>query len=605
MLFLNKYKRVRNKVLPGLLLSALLFITACGGLGMTETMTGEPATGTVSLALPTISATLLTAIEKLETGTADRGLTSSRAFLFLSRIDIGLYDAGGSLIDSQTVTVIPDDPGETYVSLIIPTGTGYTLSIDAYNTENSLTEPVVSGESAAFDIIAGEVTLITIICVPTAPIILTETVDSGEIDLVPTIIGDSSLSIGEEAWFSFTPSTSLTELNLIQTENTSISQYLFIYDQIEGFLTTGGLDSMSNSLIFPTLPGQTYYIGCIDVEMNSKLITTPGRFKLRFGPGLSYPDGNTSRDEAVALVIDGEPAAAAIEDENDVDYFSFPTIDGYEYTLVFGGDFVGICLIYNDEGEIPKSDSTDSSIVVSGDGSTFYVEMRYSGALTDYTIQIRGPYADSNACPTEAVALTVDESAVTGTISNELDSDFFSIDTQEGMRYTVVVTDTDSTGIDWEAWDEEETELSINNYSLHHVVDGTGGTVYFKVFGSSGDTGDYSIEVLSPFDDDNSRPSEAVELIVDAAPAGGNMGGSYDLDYFTFPATANTDYTVSLTGVNTGNMLFEIYHPDNIYYVTGYNLLDKTITAGQSGDYTIVVIYYDVISDYSLEVTTP
>ena len=217
-----------------------------------------------------------------------------------------------------------------------------------YNEETSASEPVVSGVSDPFEVLAGEETSVTLYGIPENPESLTESVASDIVDLVPTVQdfdnGSAGIDWGEEAWFSIVPTTGRTKISLLQLDNSSISQYVKVFDQ-SGMPLNKELGVIDDEIVEPTvsfssIPGRTYYLGALDFDApNGSEPAVAGRFLILCEPDVNTDsDGNTSAADAAAVTVDGEEVSGSVDSENDADYFTFETVSGENYTIPLSRD---------------------------------------------------------------------------------------------------------------------------------------------------------------------------------------------------------------------------------------------------------------------------
>lgn len=213
------------KIITGIGVALLLAIAACNmGVGTLAENHGqplepgptEPFTG-ARVTIPLISPGLLSAMNAGYSPSA--GGISTQAILFATSAEFVLYQDGGGPIatwalsdDEDGLTTIGEDaPPRLEAFLAIDAGTGYTLEVTVYNSKVSSVESVVEGTSSEFAITAGVSTPVTILAVPSNPVIFAtdNETDSRSIAQTPYSFlhggpGEPDLEFtgfGGEAWY--------------------------------------------------------------------------------------------------------------------------------------------------------------------------------------------------------------------------------------------------------------------------------------------------------------------------------------------------------------------------------------------------------------------
>lgn len=179
------------------LLGKVLTLSLAAGLLLSCVNTSlSPASyGTISLNIASLSKLLQ------EGGTAK---SAERAIGMADSIKLDLY-SGSSLVDSTTTT-------DSSVDWEVPVGTGYTLSVEVFNTAVSSDTPTVEGRSESFDVTADETTSVEVTCLPVNPTALT----------VGGAAQDFTLSASGEEWFSFSSDgCSYIDLSFTPTDTSS------------------------------------------------------------------------------------------------------------------------------------------------------------------------------------------------------------------------------------------------------------------------------------------------------------------------------------------------------------------------------------------------
>ncbi len=254
---------MKLRKLTTLLLGAFLFFYSCeqpmNDTG--EDSTGPAAlspgeTGELTLSVPLISSALQSTLEPAE--------PVSRAYLFAREVALILLDSAGSEV-SRTEASFPggslDNPGATLTAqLEVPWGQNYTVRVQILDGTPTGTV-LVEGESAPFDMGFTQVSL-TVSLLPADPTVLTA---PGSLSgtLTSSVYGtDSFTSMGEEAWFSLTPSVAELSVLTVDTEGEAL---LFQADSQGTFVESAGEhDPTQPTVLTASLDGgETAYAGLI------------------------------------------------------------------------------------------------------------------------------------------------------------------------------------------------------------------------------------------------------------------------------------------------------------------------------------------------------
>ena len=173
-----------------------------------------------------------------------RSLTAqSRAFLVADYVVLTVFNSSSVEVSQKSFNpssfyFAEDGNGTVEYTLTLEEGTGYTIRADIYNLDESDTEPMVSGMSTPFAILAGADTPVAITCTPLNPTTLV--LDTQEsFNQVSSVIDEQTgepASLGGETWVSaVAPSNGLLLLNVDLPEGSYLGMGL--YDS-EGRLLT-------------------------------------------------------------------------------------------------------------------------------------------------------------------------------------------------------------------------------------------------------------------------------------------------------------------------------------------------------------------------------
>lgn len=559
------------------------------------------------------------------------GDVQSRAFLVGDTIEVTVYDSGDTEINTVTaysmsgVTDIVKPVG-----LTAPAGTGYYLTVDVYNDDYSLIDPVVSGTSAPFDVLNGVVKDVEVVCLPVSPIPLQENVLSEVIHLVPTVYdqwNDIILNIGEEQWFSFTPSSTSTRFELIQIENAFITQALIVYDSSGNILDAlGKIESEARAVkTIVTVPGETYYIGALDVlySYGQLLGDSPGDFQFKFYPYTFVPDiyEPNETDAAATTISLGAPQSHTISSDTDVDWFVLDAAP--DTTVEIKISSTGLeksdfwVYLYN---SIPSNGSInpDVSIYVENvdiyepflvhtlDGAGPYYLKVECTSFVEYDISVNLAYSDGNDQPASAAAVTPDGPAVSASFGDPADVDYFTFTSVLDTSYKVTITSVTGIGINGQILDNTE---SLQDYlNQESFIIGDGNVFYLMLNSNFGITGNYTVTITEelPYSDGNDSFADALTIVPDAPAVSDNISAISDVDYFTFSTAAGENYKIQLIhdpAVMPYSIFYEVYDQyDNS--VTGWNTIydDFVLANADGGVYSITVSAYESIGDYTLQV---
>jgi hypothetical protein len=229
---------------------------------------------------------------------------SSRAYMIAHRVVFKLW-MGATEMDSLEVLA----PAEGYqpgldedTDWTVLAGTGFHLTADVYNNVVDTENPVVSGTSSPFDVIAGDNTEVTVRPIPNAPTTIaspstpvgdsllscydTGTVETMIMDYGPDGIPGTADDVtedmaiyhwGEELWFQFSP-TGYAATRVTVSPDASSGVYFQVADST-GEVVTDGYNGIAAEYGGPAVflygepasvallsPDSTYYIGLLSLS---------------------------------------------------------------------------------------------------------------------------------------------------------------------------------------------------------------------------------------------------------------------------------------------------------------------------------------------------
>ena len=198
----------------------------------------------------------------------------SRAYGFTDSVEVTVYDSESAEIYNDTFT--PEGSG-SYISceVTLTPGSGYIAEIDIYNHTMSTTVPVVSGSSAGFNIIEGEVTQVPVICTPNNPT-LAEADTEYNFSGTATVIGGGGypVSSGTEFWYMMTaPSSGYISIDIDVPQD--IAFYYGAFNSAGEATYAFGEDVGGpgpETLNFSVTPSEDYYFGIVCADSSATTI---------------------------------------------------------------------------------------------------------------------------------------------------------------------------------------------------------------------------------------------------------------------------------------------------------------------------------------------
>ncbi len=242
----------------------------------------EPVGTGLTITVPRFSPFFEAAVGELvdESGdTAPEG-GSSKAFAVADEYRVTVYNSEGTEIQTSLHTTGAGSVvGSLSNTISLGEGTGYSVTVDIYNTDVSTGTPVVSGTATGIDIIENQTTPATVICLPVNPtpvpwesaFILT---DANSPYIMTTSVdgGGNVLATGGEYWVSFTaPASGALRIHPVITNasgNVDLVLGLFYVNGVafESFAVSQALDADGAVLLGDLSPDTVYYGGFIPIS---------------------------------------------------------------------------------------------------------------------------------------------------------------------------------------------------------------------------------------------------------------------------------------------------------------------------------------------------
>lgn len=306
------HRTINSVFLAAISLAAMIVALGCAGGAGTSEPAAQSQTGKLSLSLPA-TASWISALQA-----KSAGKDAARAFACADWARVSITDASGNAVMNPVCLYLTNDfstyPGALADSSAatvsgIPAGSGYTVSIDIYNTKVSTTSPVVSGNTGGVSVSEGATTSVSITCVPVSPTALA--------------LGDEktlSLSPRGEAWYSIAASAE-TSYYLTQTDGDAM---LALFDA-SGALLASGYTEVS----YAASANTTIYAVVVDWYWNT--VQESGTIALASSED-ALSEGEASPVELTtgsSHLFRAGPNTGA----NNASYYSFTTADAGDYAL--------------------------------------------------------------------------------------------------------------------------------------------------------------------------------------------------------------------------------------------------------------------------------
>lgn len=283
----------------------------------------------------------------------------------------------------------------TSSSILLAEGT-YTLQADIYNLDNSDTVPVIYAFSNQFTVVHGEIVNLSLKGLPNSPTEIIEGYDLiiNRTDFVFTEINmdNGSLNMGSEMWFSVDTTSDLSSI-VFSEDIEGFNCYVF--DNSGTFI-----DSITKDTLIETVVDGKLYLAFIAINYDLPYYQPADSFSLQVNSIIEVDDGKDTILTATEVSTNGSVNTSAFEKLEDVDYFSFNTISGYDYYIEFRSKIESSNVVVdendNDIGYLIKGNShndgswTRSGTITANTTGTLYfkLSMNTNEIPGDYTFSI-------------------------------------------------------------------------------------------------------------------------------------------------------------------------------------------------------------------------
>lgn len=257
----------------------------------------------------------------------------TRAYGFITRLEIILRNSGGAIVESWEFEWDSDQP---WKSIAADEGTGYTLEAIIYN-EIASTSPTATGVSEPFDVTAENWMMVQVTCLPVQTTVANpDTLYSyGSIPTHYDYTTYKAVHYGGECWYSITALYDVTAfeitpepgnhafLKVFDLNGESIGlipQYAFLYKP----------EGSSCMFLSQTNIGETYYIVTCPVTPDGDFYSTVD-FKYFQGPDDDTYEENDDYASATPILPDNELSGLLL----DEDYFQFTVESTKGLTVTF------------------------------------------------------------------------------------------------------------------------------------------------------------------------------------------------------------------------------------------------------------------------------
>ena len=343
-----------------------------------------------------------------------------------------------------------------------------------------------------------------------------------------------------------------------------------------------------------------------------------GQYTIRLLSDMSLRDQHSDTRDGATPVIFGNTMLAAISPGGDQDYYSFSARKGVKYDfLATAGtiDGVYIKIVGASQGIEAVSDGESESMSwTSPDNGSYYVVVSSAVLLQDavgtYSLRIDADLARedrhkdtwSNATPIGSAK------NVSGAVSPATDRDYFSFTADKGAKYTFTASEDSAKALSLavEEADNNRSRVLASNYSEGSKVSWIApepGSYYFVVSTSSraadaGGTYSIGIDYDLSLEDKHSDTYYSATNIGFNNPFSAAISPAEDLDYFTFPAVLNQDYTIQVTLGTADAVRFSVINQSTGLGDSNYGE-GTTLhwTAPATGNYHIVATAADQAED--------
>ncbi len=359
---------IRKKIIFVLL---VLFIFGCDNFQDIKTVDEK---GSITFTIPSVSSSALDLLLDRDIK-KDKLDSKSRALIAADFIEYTVY-SGTEVAETGSSTIDGQFYGEITIQLAPGT---YTMVVDVFNTDNSITEPVVTASSSTFSVTSGTISDVYMTAIPNSAVAITEA-DSlvlNSSDFIDTIVNidTGEVSLGSEQWYSFTATSDNVSVIMDFTEGEYSTEFaIWICDENGHIITQ--LQTIENTYgVLSNAAGQTYYLGILYADFSD--ITTGNPLEtmtLRF-------------EEYVPVVEDavvGPDLLTGYAASNVSSFYRYQVTPGSDYIVSFDANYTDMNLfVYSeDESEVyfsnyvydqastiitPGADVTSVIVEISGD----------------------------------------------------------------------------------------------------------------------------------------------------------------------------------------------------------------------------------------------
>ena len=325
--------------------------------------------------------------------------------------------------------------------------------------------------------------------------------------------------------------------------------------------SNGGLDS---SLEWVS-PGDGNYF--IVLSGSNRASAAAGLYTIRLLSDLSLRDQHSDDRDGATPIIFGNTMLAAISPDGDQDFYSFSVKKGVKYDITATAgtiDSVYIKVVGAAHGIEAISDGESESLSwIAPDNGSYYVVVssasRSRDAVGTYSLRMDADLArEDRHGDTRSEATSIGfANAISGAVSPATDRDYFSFSAKRGVRYTFTPMDDSAKDLTLavEESDNNRSRVLASNYGEGTEVSWIAleNDTYYVVASTSSRAvdagGTYSLRMESDIsleDRHNDQKYSATNIGFNN-PFFGAISPAEDLDYFSFPAVLDQDYTIQVT----------------------------------------------------------
>jgi hypothetical protein len=322
---------MKTRHVLAMMLGALLLVSCQpaildqpAGAQVTSPALDPDKAGTVRVSVPALSPVLAKALGIAQPTSASPAV--GRAILIATKVVFTLSLAG-QVVESweEYVSIAMGGGSQMVTSHDVYAASGYTLHAEVYNSAAPSTGLVVSGTSSAFDVIAGQTTSVSIVCIPCAPDVLpypaglARTLQSG----VYNASNPNASTWGGERWFKIVPAGETAMELTVTPDETSVAvggvynsqgywKSMFVGGFLNGPTPPGGpvlTPGAPAKCVFACPAGDTaYYVGVLTLGETSHQSTVT----LTYAPVAYVDPQNHTRSSAVALSMTGPTSGRGV-----------------------------------------------------------------------------------------------------------------------------------------------------------------------------------------------------------------------------------------------------------------------------------------------------